>query len=114
MLSKATAPLLSVVATSLRLVRWSWSGGPLACQAVGVTGSYTTRLGSNLGAKPRCIWDQRATYSTRDGSFITASSFRWTIREKLPTKPDEHYADSEPVKTARGQPRTSPQSTHAA
>ena len=45
---------------------------------------------------------------TRDGSFITASSFRWTIREKLPTKPDEHYADSEPVKTARGQPRTSP------
>ncbi len=62
----------------------------------------------------RCIWDQRATYSTRDGSFITASSFRWTIRERLPTKPDEHYADSEPVKTARGQPRTSPQSTHAA
>ena len=67
-----------------------------------------------LARKPGAYGTNGPLTRTRDGSFITASSFRWTIREKLPTKPDEHYADSEPVKTARGQPRTSPQSTHAA
>ena len=41
------------------VVEW-WT---LGLSGRGVTGSYTTRLGSNLGAKTRCIWDQRATYS---------------------------------------------------